>query len=203
MQLNCFETNILLLPYPNSPESKAALPATATPPPTPGQAHTQKMCSFLHLKAWESPGRATGHVPPQMVRDTSRQKGMRRPNGGRAGRHVSIQAAPSIAPSHIAAPWNVCVLLNGVRLVSGSGKGEFSDRMDAGRVICILFSTFCFLHSVRSSSHPCQWHTGQGSSLFFRKRLCFSKQVWLTWVLNNYPDSQSEFKNSLHHALLR
>lgn len=45
--------------------------------------------------------------------------------------------APSIAPSHVAAPGNVCVLLNGVRLLSGSGKGEFSDRMDVGRIISV------------------------------------------------------------------
>ena len=54
---------------------------------------------------------------------------------GWPGGSISIQAAPSTAPSHIAAHWNVCVLSNGMRLLSGSGKGEFSDRMDVGRII--------------------------------------------------------------------
>lgn len=45
LQFNYFETNILLLPHPNSPESRAALPATAISPSIQGQAHTQKMRS--------------------------------------------------------------------------------------------------------------------------------------------------------------
>lgn len=47
LQLNCCGTNILLLPHTNSPESTAALPATAISPSNPGQARTQMCSSFI------------------------------------------------------------------------------------------------------------------------------------------------------------
>lgn len=49
LQLNYFETNIFLLPYPNSPESTAALPATAISL-SKASPHSEDVL-FLHLKA--------------------------------------------------------------------------------------------------------------------------------------------------------
>lgn len=68
-----------------------------------------------------------------------------------------------------------------MRLLSGAGKEEFFWQDGCGQNNLWIFLSYLLFFAVREIQFP-QRHTGQGSSLFFRKRFCFSKQVWLTWV---------------------
>lgn len=70
----------------------------------------------------------------------------------------------------------------------GQGKRNFSGRMDVGKIISVSScNIFCFLQSGRSNSHS---GTQGRKAVSFSGKDFFSKQACLTWVWNNYPDSQ-------------
>lgn len=89
LQLNYFETSIILLSHPNSSESRAAFQVTAISP-TLGQAWTQDMCSSFiwnpETHQVETPSRERHWCQS----DTSSQKGVKKTNWGQGDQEETL-----------------------------------------------------------------------------------------------------------------